>query len=108
MASLTPLNYELGRHLNGLHQTKPTQWEALCPTHDDENSSLCLGIGEVEPGCLTCGENCLYSGGCGYCRPDYRDSFIRLWDELNSARGFTWESNPWVWRVEFKVLKGSE
>lgn len=38
----------------------------------------------VEPGCLTCGENCIYSGGCGYCRPDYRDSFIGVWNSMHS------------------------
>lgn len=30
--------------------------------------------------------------------------YARLWDSLNAARGYPWESNPWVWRIEFKVL----
>ena len=28
--------------------------------------------------------------------------FIRLWDSINAKRGYPWESNPWVWRIEFK------
>lgn len=56
----------------------------------------------VEPGCLTCGENCIDRGGCGYCRPAYRDSFCYLWDKLNASRGYSWDSNPFVWVVEFQ------
>lgn len=32
-------------------------------------------------------------------------SFQKLWDFINEKRGFGWESNPWVWVVEFKVIK---
>lgn len=28
--------------------------------------------------------------------------FHLAWDELNAKRGFGWETNPWVWVVEFK------
>lgn len=28
--------------------------------------------------------------------------FAELWDELNAKRGHPWESNPWVWRIEFE------
>lgn len=35
--------------------------------------------------------------------PGYaRERFSRLWDSLNAARGFGWDTNPWVWRIEFK------
>jgi hypothetical protein len=30
---------------------------------------------------------------------------MRLWDSINAKRGFSWESNPWVWVVEFEVVK---
>lgn len=33
-----------------------------------------------------------------------RMCFAELWDRLNEKRGFSWESNPFVWRVEFKRL----
>ena len=31
-------------------------------------------------------------------------AFRQTWDELNAKRGFSWESNPWVWVVSFKRL----
>ena len=31
-------------------------------------------------------------------------AFRGLWDALNGKRGATWESNPFVWRVEFRRL----
>ena len=27
-----------------------------------------------------------------------------LWDSLNAKRGYAWDSNPWVWVIEFKRL----
>ena len=32
------------------------------------------------------------------------EEFRKLWDKLNSKRGYPWRSNPWVWVVEFKRL----
>jgi hypothetical protein len=55
-----------------------------------------------EPGCLTCGENCIYCGGCGYCRPAYRDSFINLWNTINGPD--SWSANPWVWALTFRRI----
>lgn len=31
-------------------------------------------------------------------------AFAHLWDEINSKRGYSWASNPFVWVVEFKKL----
>jgi len=28
--------------------------------------------------------------------------FQKLWDRLNAGRGYSWESNPWVWVIGFK------
>ncbi len=33
-----------------------------------------------------------------------RSSFLSLWDSINEKRGYPWESNPWVWVVEFKRI----
>ena len=30
--------------------------------------------------------------------------FMGLWDSINAKRGYSWESNPWVWVVEFERL----
>ncbi len=31
-----------------------------------------------------------------------RDYWIPLWDSLNAKRGYGWDTNPWVWVVEFE------
>ncbi|AIT19297.1 hypothetical protein BTN_2264 [Burkholderia thailandensis E254] len=31
--------------------------------------------------------------------------FRQLWDGLNAARGYGWDTNPWVWRIEFRRVK---
>lgn len=31
--------------------------------------------------------------------------FIAGWNALNAKRGYSWESNPWVWVIEFKRLE---
>ncbi len=28
--------------------------------------------------------------------------YAALWDSLNAKRGYGWDQNPWVWRIEFK------
>ena len=37
--------------------------------------------------------------------PNYIDSFAMLWDSLNAKRGYSFESNPWVWVITFKVVR---
>jgi hypothetical protein len=34
-----------------------------------------------------------------------RRNFARGWDYLNAKRGYSWDSNPWVWVIEFKKLE---
>lgn len=33
-----------------------------------------------------------------------RERYRALWDAINSGRGYGWNVNPWVWRIEFKRL----
>jgi hypothetical protein len=33
------------------------------------------------------------------------EDYAAAWDELNAKRGFPWESNPWVWAVNFKQVE---
>jgi hypothetical protein len=35
---------------------------------------------------------------------DLRCWFHQLWDFINSKRGYSWESNPWVWCISFKRI----
>jgi hypothetical protein len=32
-----------------------------------------------------------------------REEFRELWDSLNAKRGHGWDTNPWVWVVEFAL-----
>lgn len=42
-----------------------------------------------------------------YPTDDYIYPFKRLWDNINAKRGYGWETNPWVWVIEFRrVNKG--
>jgi len=31
--------------------------------------------------------------------------FYHLWDSINAKRGYSWESNPWVWVVSFRRVE---
>lgn len=36
---------------------------------------------------------------------DETDWFINLWNSINAKRGFGWDTNPWVFVVEFQRIK---
>lgn len=36
------------------------------------------------------------------------DRFRKLWDSLNAKRGYSWESNPWVWVLEFRKVNNAK
>jgi hypothetical protein len=67
--------------------------------HDiTEEDAMAEGVGNDEdpywkPSC-----NDPDSGGS----PTYKKSFEYLWDLINSKRGYGWDTNPWVWIVEFE------
>ena len=47
------------------------------------------------------------SDSLDYCDPETpsaRMQFKDLWDSINAKRGFVWDSNPYVWALEFKKL----
>lgn len=58
--------------------------------------------GITDGGCLNCGEPepCV----CAFPTPDARDAFIGLWDSINAKRGHAWDTNPWVWVIEFRQV----
>lgn len=35
----------------------------------------------------------------------YKAEFAKLWDSINAKRGYSWESNPWVWVYEFMRIE---
>lgn len=36
------------------------------------------------------------------------EAFKTLWDSINAKRGYSWNSNPWVWVVDFQVLESTQ
>jgi hypothetical protein len=34
-----------------------------------------------------------------------REVFSKSWDTINAKRGYSWESTPWVWVIEFKRVE---
>jgi len=36
---------------------------------------------------------------------DMRTAFATLWDSINAGRGYSFDSNPWVWVVEFRRVE---
>lgn len=47
-------------------------------------------------------------GGALPVNPRHVYGFAELWDSINSARGFGWGSNPWVWVIEFKRIEATK
>ncbi|MEO5335170.1 MAG: hypothetical protein H7839_24425, partial [Magnetococcus sp. YQC-5] len=35
-------------------------------------------------------------------------SYRSLWDSQNAKRGHGWETNPWVWVIEFKMVDNKD
>jgi len=48
------------------------------------------------------GEKCLAIHG------RYIKEFAELWDSINKKRGYSWESNPWVWVYTFMRVESRE
>lgn len=44
----------------------------------------------------------------GIHRCDPVGKFAELWDSLNASRGYSWESNPWVWVISFRKLEAAK
>jgi len=95
-------------------------WEAGCPCRDDEGRSswrpsifmprwacrLLLDVVSVRVERLQeITEQDVHAEGCVDHEGDPTDSlaaFRGLWNGINAKRGFGWNTNPFVWRVEFK------
>jgi len=33
------------------------------------------------------------------------ERFAATWDSINARRGYGWDENPWVWVLDFEVVK---
>lgn len=48
---------------------------------------------------------CRRAKAMGECAEDARVWFAELWDAINAARGYSWDSNPWVWCLTFRRVE---
>ena len=48
--------------------------------------------------------DCIAEGIVDIGAGDLRGMFAVLWDSINDKRGYSWESNPWVWSIKFKEM----
>ena len=60
-------------------------------------------VQEIRP--EDCWDEGIMYRGPGYHIPmlNALDDFSKLWDSINAKRGYSWDSNPWVWVVEIEV-----
>lgn len=49
-------------------------------------------------------EGCQWDGPLDEAVELHSQAWITLWDSLNAKRGYSWESNPWVWAITFKRI----
>jgi hypothetical protein len=40
----------------------------------------------------------------GYSEHQIQDNHFIPWDSLNAKRGYGWDTNPWVWVIEFERI----
>lgn len=53
---------------------------------------------------IDCPSHDFASGMCvGYCKA-LAEKFQETWDALNKKRGYSWESDPWVWAISFRKV----
>lgn len=73
-----------------------------------EEDALAEGVRDGDSGCVCPLGECIdmvrFCGNCGKRLVDWTDEFRLLWDSINAKRGYSWESNPWVWVMTFRML----
>jgi len=51
------------------------------------------------------GASVMHEDDLGQTWTSRKRGFESLWDSIYAKRGFSWDSNPWVWVVEFKRVR---
>ncbi len=73
--------------LNRVKQTAPSQWEAACPCHDDNEQSLCIGIGDTGSAVLFCQAGCSTPDVLRSINAGYSDLFPSRVDAGHGSNG---------------------
>ncbi len=61
-----------------------------------EEDMIAEGITDIGDGC-----GCLERANGNMAYSTTRNLFMQLWDSINAKRGYSWESNPYVWIIEW-------
>ena len=62
-------------------------------------------ISEEDAHAEGCPADCYFNGEKDQPTTNCTDWFGYLWDSINASRGYSWESNPWVWAITFKRVE---
>lgn len=83
----------------------PPHEYAIGPLGVRADSIRCVHCGKLRSDHV--GQAMVCFGGNGTCwnGNTARGGFGVLWDSINSKRGYGWDVNPWVWVIEFDVIK---
>jgi len=72
-----------------------------------EADALAEGVYDGDP-CRCAPADCIdMVRSCGHCGKRLVDAiglYRDLWSSLNAARGYGWDTNPWVWVIEFRRI----
>lgn len=68
-----------------------------------ENDAVAEGIRQHGEKCGWVNE-CQLSDGKRHFDSSAYGMYRQLWDDLNAARGYGWDANPWVWMIEFRRI----
>jgi len=79
--------------------------ERLQDITDDEIKKEGIDIPNLD--CGVCGGEIPDNFGnpCKDCDDALRNVWIETWNSINEKRGYSWESNPWLWRIEFEAIQ---
>ncbi len=69
-----------------------------------------ISVNDINSEGIACSD--CWTSGTPYPKHDFlrpihcgcRSLFVNLWDSINAKRGYGWDTNPWVWVIEFKKL----
>jgi len=73
-------------------------------TAPDDKHANCVNCGQHRNQHVGQVRGCFGGTGTIFSTNTYRGGFAFLWDQINGKRA-SWESNPWVWIVEFKRVE---
>ena len=94
-----------GFRLNGVRQYSCQRSCSNLPADYRVRAERVQDITEEDAKAEGCHERLLNDGWKNTGKLTARDDFIMLWEYLNAKRGYSWDTNPWVWVIEFERVE---